>query len=92
MTGRRVAVEIDGASRVAQPGAGPSWRDGQDLKTPLPRKLIFRESAYVFEIAERGGCTLNLEGRQAIEHDIEIGRGGIWLNLTEDQYAKLTNH
>jgi hypothetical protein len=32
---------------------------------------------------------LNLEGRQAIQHGIDIGRGGIWLELTEEQYAKL---
>jgi len=46
----------------------------------------------IFELAERGGCNLNLEGRQAIQHGIDIGRGGIWLELTEEQYAKLKKH
>ncbi len=39
--------------------------------------------------AERGGCVMNLEDRQAFEHGLEIGRGGIWLCLTEEQYAAL---
>ena len=30
-----------------------------------------------------------LEGRQALDHGIENGRGGIWLLLTEEQYQKL---
>jgi hypothetical protein len=60
-----------------------------DLKTPLPRRLEFKESAKVFEIAERGGYRMNLEGRQAIEHAIENGRGGVWLELSEEQYARL---
>jgi hypothetical protein len=72
------------------------FRDGwycqfleEDLKTPLPKKLTFRDVGKLFEIAERGGCPMDLEARQAIKHGIEIGRGGIWLNLTSEQYAKL---
>ena len=60
-----------------------------DLKTPLPRRISFSDEAKLFEMAERGGYRLNLEGRQAIEHAIHNGRGGIWLNLTDEQYAKL---
>jgi hypothetical protein len=32
---------------------------------------------------------MNLEGRQAMEKAVEAGRGGIWLELTEEQYSKL---
>jgi hypothetical protein len=32
---------------------------------------------------------MNLEGRQAIQQAIDIGRGGIWLMLTEIQHASL---
>jgi hypothetical protein len=39
----------------------------EDLQTPLPRKLILDEPAKLFEMAERGGYRMNLEGRQAIE-------------------------
>ena len=38
----------------------------EDLKTPLPRKLTVQDSSKLFEIAERGGYRLNLEGRQAL--------------------------
>jgi hypothetical protein len=61
----------------------------EDLKTPLPRELTFRGPAKLFELAVRGGCLMNLEDRQAIEHGIEIGRGSIWLRLTAEQYSKL---
>ena len=61
----------------------------EDLKTPLPRKFTFDDPAKVIELAARGGYILNLEGRQALDHAIDQGRGGIWLELTEEQYAKL---
>jgi hypothetical protein len=61
----------------------------EDVKTPLPRKLNFCSPEKLFELAERGGCVMNLEERQAIEHGIETGRGGFWLQLTEEQYGKL---
>lgn len=61
----------------------------QDLKTPLPKKVRFKSEQKIREIAERGGCNLNLETRQSLDHGIEIGRGGIWLELSEEQYQKL---
>jgi len=63
----------------------------EDLKTTLPRKLTFRDPAKIIELVERCGGFKNLEERQALDHGIEIGRGGVWLNLTAEQYAKLTN-
>jgi hypothetical protein len=32
---------------------------------------------------------MNLESRQSLDHGIEIGRGGVWLELSEEQYQKL---
>ena len=61
----------------------------QDLKTPLPRKLHFASPDKVVELVERGGGLSNLESRQALEQAIEIGRGGVFLSLPEEQYAKL---
>jgi hypothetical protein len=61
----------------------------EDLKTPLPHRISFAHEAKLFEMAERGGYPLNLEGRQAIEHAIQNGRGGIWLDLSREQYEKL---
>ena len=60
-----------------------------DLKTALPRKLNFSDKQKIFEIAERVGASHNLETRQALQHGIEIGRGGVWLELTQTQYEKL---
>lgn len=33
---------------------------------------------------------MNLESIQALDQGIEKGRGGVWLELTEEQYGKLT--
>jgi hypothetical protein len=61
----------------------------EDLKTPLPRKLAFLCEDMIFQLARRGGASLDLESEQAIRHGISIGRGGIWLNLSDEQYRKL---
>jgi hypothetical protein len=61
----------------------------EDLKTPLPRTLTFRASEKIMEMAKSGGAAKQLEDIAAIEHAIANGRGGIWLNLTAEQYAKL---
>jgi hypothetical protein len=61
----------------------------EDLKTPLPRKLTFQTSEKVIQMAERGGADLTLAGRQALEHGISIGRGGVWLMLSGEQYGRL---
>lgn len=72
------------------------WREGwycqfleEDLKTPLPRKVVLPDSAKLVELAQRGGYVLNLENHQALENAIAMGRGSLWLELTPDQYAKL---
>jgi hypothetical protein len=61
----------------------------EDLKTPLRKKLHLTDQQKLFEIAERGGCVLNLEAQQALQQAFEVGRGGTWLTLTEEQYRKL---
>ena len=61
----------------------------EDLKTPIPVQLNLVRQEKLFEIAERGGYRLNLEGRQAMLRAIDMGRGGIWLELTEEQYRRL---
>ena len=35
------------------------------------------------------GADFNLAGRRAIEHEISMGNGSVWLKLTREQYAKL---
>jgi hypothetical protein len=61
----------------------------EDCRTSLPKKLSFKHPEKILELAQRAGAVQNLEGRQAIEHAIRNGRGGIWLELSEDQYRKL---
>jgi hypothetical protein len=60
-----------------------------DLKTPLPRKLTFAHADKIRELARRGEAWGNLESKQALEHAIEVGGGGIYLRLTPEQYARL---
>ena len=61
----------------------------EDLKTNLPRKVTVGSQEKVREMARRGGAAMNLDVLQALDHGIEIGRGGIWLELTDQQYHKL---
>jgi hypothetical protein len=60
-----------------------------DLRTPLPRKLTFSSPDKILQLAEHAGVLKDLAARHAIEHGIEMGRGGVYLMLTPEQYAKL---
>ena len=60
-----------------------------DLKTPLPRKLTFGDPDKIRELARRGEAMGTSESRQMLEHAIETGRGGVYLKLTLEQYARL---
>ena len=61
----------------------------EDLKTPLPKKLTLKNHEKVREIARRGGAEMSLDSIHALDLGIEIGRGGTWLELTDEQYRKL---
>ena len=60
-----------------------------DLQTSLRKKLTFVSEKKIIELAERGNADLNLESRASIDHGIAIGRGGFYLNLTEEEYHRL---
>jgi hypothetical protein len=60
-----------------------------DLKTPLPRRLTFLHADKIRELARRGEALGTLDQKQALEHAIDMGRGGIYLRLTPEQYGKL---
>jgi hypothetical protein len=62
-----------------------------ELQTALPLLLSFADVEKVRELARRGGGLPDLESASALEHGIEIGRGGVWLNLTQEQYVKFEN-
>jgi hypothetical protein len=61
-----------------------------DLRTALPRTFDFADAEKVRDLARRGGAVGTQEGRQMLEQAIESGRGGLYLNLTEDQYRNLS--
>ena len=60
-----------------------------DLKTALPRTFTFAIPEKIVELAERGRGLKDLATKQALEHGIQKGRGGIYLHLTLEQYNKL---
>jgi hypothetical protein len=60
-----------------------------DLRTPLPKKMTFTDPEKIRELARRGEAWGDSESRQTLEHAIETGRGGLYLRLTPDQYARL---
>ena len=60
-----------------------------DLKTALPKTFTFATPEKVVELAERGRGLKVLAAKQAFEHGIGMGRGGIHLHLTLEQYNKL---
>jgi len=45
--------------------------------------------AQLHELFDRFAAEKKLEDRHALDYAIENGRGSIWLNLTDYQYAKL---
>jgi hypothetical protein len=61
----------------------------EDRKTRLPRTVILADERKLFELVKRGGFTLNISGRQEIEEAIRKKGGGVWLELTPEQYGKL---
>ena len=61
----------------------------EDLKTPLPRRFHFRDAGKIRAIVEKVGNFANLQDRQALDYGLEIGRGGVWLQLTQEQYDRL---
>jgi len=62
----------------------------EDLKTSLPRRLRFKDAKKIRAIVEKVGSFANLQDRQALDYGLETGRGGVWLQLTDEQYRKLS--
>ena len=60
----------------------------EDCKTSLPRKLHFSDDAKIREIYTRF-AEPDPDGEFQLERALSIGRGGIWLVLTAEQYRKL---
>lgn len=60
-----------------------------DLKTSLPRKPVLTDSDTLIGFVECGGGLSDLASRQALDQAIAKGRGGVFLDLTPEQYERL---
>lgn len=60
-----------------------------DLKTPIGRIRQFGSADKLLDLIGRTPTRFDLAGKQALEHALAQGRGGLFLQLTEDQYQKL---
>lgn len=59
------------------------------VETPLPRKFTFATEDKVRELVRRCGGLSDLASKQALEYGISSGRGGVYLNPTQEQYNLL---
>ena len=55
----------------------------------LPREFAFDHATALREIARRGNGLIDDWDRTGFELALEIGRGGVWLRLSDDQYRAL---
>jgi hypothetical protein len=60
-----------------------------DLQTSLRRQLHFASSDKLVEFVERGGGFKDQEARMMLDQGTGKGRGGVFLSLTDEQYAEL---
>ena len=63
-----------------------SFLDGE---TVLPRTLFFQSEEKLEELAQRGGALKSLADKQALEHALRMGRGGLYLELSHPQLQTL---
>ena len=55
----------------------------------LPKSLVFRDAASIWETARRGNGLIDDEAREYLQLSIELGRGGIMLRLSDEQFVAL---
>jgi hypothetical protein len=64
--------------------------DDKQLNKRLPMRVKFRDPSKISELACRGNANLtDPEVRRALDHGIQMGRGKVWLRLSDQQRAKL---
>ena len=62
----------------------------KDLRTALPRTMLIQDEQKIIDMARRGGADWTSADSETIEFAIRQGKGAVWLNLTLQQYGKLT--
>lgn len=60
-----------------------------ESRKKLPREFAFNGSATLRELARRGNGLIGKWDREELKLDLEIGKGGIWLRLSDEQYIHL---
>lgn len=60
-----------------------------DLKTQIGRGCLFASADKLRDLVARTPTKLVAQDRNAFEHGLTTGRGGVWLEITAEQYAKL---
>ena len=57
-------------------------------RKPLPKRVIFKDEGKIYETARRSGVTDN-SALEDLDLAIALGRGGIWLRLSDEQFRAL---
>lgn len=60
-----------------------------EARKKLPREFTFKMSAPARESVRRGCGLIDKWDSEGFELDLEIGKGRIWLHLTDDQYRAI---
>ena len=67
------------------------WHCGfrTEARKKLPKEFNFGNVAKMRELVRRGNGLIDKWDRDGFELSLEIGRGGVWLRLSDDQYRAL---
>ena len=67
------------------------WHCGfrTESRKKLPKDFTFGTAATIRELAKRGRGLVDKWDRDGFELSLEMGKGGIWLRLSDDQYRAL---
>jgi hypothetical protein len=60
-----------------------------EARKKLPREFTFEKAATIREMVRRGNGLIDNWDRDGFELGLEIGKGGVWLRLSDDQYRAL---
>lgn len=60
-----------------------------DLRTPVGRGCLFGSAEKVRELVRKSQTRLEEAERRTLEAGLETGRGGLWLELSAEQYLRL---
>ena len=60
-----------------------------EARKKLPWEFTFGNAATIREMVRRGNGLIDEWDRDGFEVGLELGRGGVWLRLSDDQYRAL---